>query len=100
VAVRGAVRASGGVSSLRAEAERALPAARAGDADAAQKLHRLLLDANTALDDADALLEWPDLDDEARRCKLTYTPLVAQWGTPAEQQPFGQELEAASLARP
>jgi hypothetical protein len=59
----------------------------------------LLIDASTALDDAEALLEWPDLDAEARRCKLTYTPLVAQWGTPAEQHLFEQELEAAGLAR-
>jgi hypothetical protein len=57
------------------------------------------MDVNTALDDAEALLEWPDLDDEARRCKLTYTPMVAQWGTPAEQQLYEQELEAAGRAR-
>ena len=84
--VPAAVQAIAEVSALLAEADRALPAARAGDPDAGQKLHRLLMDANTALDDAEALLEWPDLDDEARRCKLTYTPMVAQWGTPAEQQ--------------
>jgi molecular chaperone DnaK len=94
-----AVQAIAEVSALLAEADRALPAARAGDLDAGQKLHRLLMDANTALDDAEALLEWPDLDDEARRCKLTYTPMVAQWGTPAEQQLYELELEAAARAR-
>ena len=97
--VAAAAQAIGDVSALLAEAERALPAARAGDVDAAQKLHRLLTDVDTALDDAEALLEWPDLDEEARRCKLTYTPLVAQWGTPAEQQLYEQELQAASHAR-
>jgi len=97
--VAAAAQAIGDVSAVLAEAERALPAARAGDADAAQKLHRLLIDVDTALDDADELLEWPDLDEEARRCKLTYTPLVAQWGTPAEQQLYEQELQAASAAR-
>jgi molecular chaperone DnaK len=97
--VPAAVQAISEVSALLAEADRALPAARGGDADAAQKLHRLLIDASTALDDAEALLEWPDLDAEARRCKLTYTPMVAQWGTPAEQQLYEQELEAAGLAR-
>ncbi|HXU03182.1 MAG TPA: Hsp70 family protein, partial [Polyangia bacterium] len=97
--VSAAVQAISDVSPLLADAERALPAARAGDADAAQKLHRLLMDANNALDDAEALLEWPDLDAEARGCKLTYTPLVAQWGTPAEQQLYEQELEAAGAAR-
>src|SRR6185436_14629573 len=94
-----AVQAIADVSAVLADADRALPAARAGDADAAQKLHRLLMDANNALDDAEALLEWPDLDAEARRCKLTYTPMVAQWGTPAEQQLYEQELEAAGAAR-
>jgi molecular chaperone DnaK len=97
--VAAAAQAIGDVSALLAEGERALPAARAGDVDAAQKLHRLLMDAGAALDDADALLAWPDLDGEARRCKLTYTPMVAQWGTPAEQQLYEQELEAANLAR-
>ncbi|HEY5449976.1 MAG TPA: Hsp70 family protein [Polyangia bacterium] len=94
-----AVQSIADVSAVLADADRALPAARAGDADAAQKLHRLLMDANNALDDAEALLEWPDLDAEARRCKLTYTPMVAQWGTPAEQQLYEQELEAAGAAR-
>src|SRR6185369_9690950 len=93
--VPAAVQAIGEVSALLAEADRARPAARAGDVDAAQKLHRLLLDANCALDDAEALLEWPDLDAEARRCTLTWTPMVSQWGTPAEQQLYEQELEAA-----
>jgi molecular chaperone DnaK len=97
--VPAAVQAIGDVSALLAEAERALPAARAGDADEAQKLHRLLIDVSCALDDAEGLLEWPDLDAEARRCTLTYTPMVAQWGTPAEQQLFEQELEAAGRAR-
>ena len=94
-----AVQSIADVSAVLADADRALPAARAGDADAAQKLHRLLMDANNALDDAEALLEWPDLDAEARRCKLTYTPMVAQWGTPAEQQLYEQELDAAGAAR-
>jgi molecular chaperone DnaK len=94
-----AVQAIADVSASLSEADRALPAARAGDADAAQKLHRLLMDVNNALDDAEAVLEWPDLDEESRRCKLTYTPMVAQWGTPAEQQLYEQELAAAALAR-
>ena len=97
--VPAAVQAIGEVSALLAEADRALPAARDGDVEAAQKLHRLLIDANCALDDAEALLEWPDLEAEARRCTLTYTPMVAQWGTPAEQQLYEQELEAAGRAR-
>ncbi|HEX2660895.1 MAG TPA: Hsp70 family protein, partial [Polyangia bacterium] len=87
-----------GVAGLLYEATRALPVAEAGDADAAQKLHRLLLDAATALDDAEALMEWPELESESRRSALYYTPLVAAWGTPAEQQLFDQILQAATTA--
>ena len=93
-----AVALMSGVAGLLFEAARSLPTARAGDADAAQKLHRLLLDAATALDDAEAVLEWPDLENEARRSALYYTPLVAAWGTPAEQQLFDQVLQAATAA--
>jgi molecular chaperone DnaK len=99
LAAPAALQAIGDVSALLAEAARALPAARAGDVDAAQKLHHLLGDVNGALDDAEALLEWPDLDAEARRCTLTYTSMVAQWGTPAEQRLYEQELEAVGRAR-
>lgn len=93
-----AVEGLAGVAGLLLEAERSLPAAQDGDADAAQKVHRLLLDANTALDDAEAVLEWPDLQSEARRSALYYTPLVAAWGTAAEQQLFEQVLQAATVA--
>jgi molecular chaperone DnaK len=82
-----------------AEAERNLSAARGGDVDASQKVHRLLLEINTSLDDAEAMLEWPDLDREAQSCSLYYTQMVAQWGTPAEQQLFDQALQSAADAR-
>jgi molecular chaperone DnaK len=87
------------VSSWLAEAERDLAAARAGDLDAAQKLHRLLLDASAALDEGEAILAWPDLETEAQRWTLYYTPLVARWGTAAEQQLFDQALQAAVVAK-
>ena len=93
-----AVTALSGVAGLLAEAERSLPEAETGDADALQKVHRLLLDANTALDDAEAVLEWPDLQTESRRTALYYTPLVAAWGTAAEQQLYDQVLQAATAA--
>ena len=82
-----------------AEAERNLSAARGGDLDASQKVHRLLLEINTSLDDAEARLEWPDLENEAHSSSLYYTQMVAQWGTPAEQQLFDQALQSAADAR-
>src|SRR5207248_8187729 len=69
-----AVSALGGVAGLLAEAEAGLPGARSGDLDARLKLQRLLLDANAALDDAEAILEWPELDRETRSCVLFFTP--------------------------
>ena len=45
--VPAAVQAIAEVSALLAEADRALPAARAGDSTRRQKLHRLLMDVNT-----------------------------------------------------
>jgi molecular chaperone DnaK len=95
---RTAVEAVAGVTALLAEAEGAVTPARNGDADAAQKLQRLLLDVETALDDAEAIMEWPDLEREARRCTLFYTPIVAQWGTAAEQGLYDQVLQAATQA--
>ena len=93
-----AIEMLGGAAGLLREAERCLPAARGGDADAAQKLHRILLDVGSALDDAESVLEWPDVEKEARQSALYYTPLVAAWGTPAEQALFDQALQAAAAA--
>jgi len=81
------------------EAERTIAAARGGDVDASQKVHRLLLEINTSLDDAEAMLEWPELDREAQSSSLYYTQMVAQWGTPAEQHMFDQALQSAAEAR-
>jgi molecular chaperone DnaK len=95
----GAAQAMSEVAGWLAEAEGDLAAAQTGDADAAQKLHRLLLDANTALDEGEAILAWPDLQSEAQRWTLYYTPLVARWGTPAEQQLFEEALQASVAAQ-
>ena len=87
------------VPGLFEDAERSMEVARGGDQDAAQKAHRLLLEVETALDDAEAILAWPDLDAEAERCSLLYTGFVAQWGTHTEQGLFDQALQAVTQAR-
>jgi molecular chaperone DnaK len=94
-----AVQALAGAADLLAEAESSLARARGGDADAAHKLHRLLLDLNGALDDAEAILAWPELERDAGSCVVRYTPLVAAWGTGAEQQLYEQTLQAVTAAR-
>jgi molecular chaperone DnaK len=87
------------VPALLAEASGDLAAARGGDAEAAQKLHRRLLEASEALDQGEAVLAWPELESEARRWTLYYTPLVARWGTPAEQELFDEALQATLAAQ-
>ena len=83
---------------LLAEAEACLGRGRGGDLDAAHKVHRLLLDLGAALDDAEAILAWPELERETRSAVVSYAPLVAAWGTAAEQQLFEQTLQAVSAA--
>jgi molecular chaperone DnaK len=103
--VAAAAAALGGVAGLLGEAEAALALARPGngdgdgDADAALKAQRLLLGANGALDDAEAILEWPEMERETRSCVLFFTPLVSQWGTAAEQRLYDQALEAVAEAQ-
>ena len=94
-----AVASLGAIAGMLAEMEASLPVARAGDADAGLKLHRLLLDVNAILDEAETILEWPELEREARSCMLFYTPLVSQWGTAAEQALFDEALGAAAAAQ-
>jgi len=94
-----AAQAMAEVSGWLAQAEQTLVAARAGDLDAGQKLQRLLLDAQAALDEGEAILAWPDLESETHRWAMYYTPLVARWGTSSEQQLFEQALQAAMAAK-
>jgi molecular chaperone DnaK len=83
---------------LLSDAEGCLRRGRSGDLDAAHKVHRLLLDLGAALDDAEAILAWPELERETRSAVVSYAPLVAAWGTAAEQQLFEQTLQAVSAA--
>jgi molecular chaperone DnaK len=97
--VAAAVQALDNVPSLLDDAERTLDIAKGGDRDAGQRVERLLTEVDSALDDAEAVLAWPDLDAEAQRCSLLYAGLVSQWGTQAEQSLFDQALQAATQAR-
>jgi molecular chaperone DnaK len=97
--VAAAVQALDSAPSLLDDAERTLESAKGGDRDAGQRAERLLGDVEVALDEAEAVLAWPDLETEAHRCSLLYAGLVAQWGTQAEQSLFDQALQAATQAR-
>ncbi len=86
-------------SALLEEAEQGLPAARGGDADAAQRTHRLLLELNGLLDSAEERLEWPELETEASEVIHVAMSWVASLGTAAEQKLFDQALQEAQRAQ-
>lgn len=93
------LRALSGAGAVLAEARAGLEAARGGDPDAASRVHRLLLDLNGTLEDAEKDLHWPALEaeaDEAIRHALTW---IASLGTPSEQQLCERALSAAAEAR-
>jgi molecular chaperone DnaK len=88
-----------GAARLLAEARAGIVAARGGDADAAQRVHRLLLDLNGALDAAEVALGWPELEERAdSRIRLALY-WVSTMGTSSEQALCEQALAAASEAR-
>lgn len=86
-------------SALLEEAEQGLPAARGEDADAAQRVHRLLLELNGLLDSAEERLEWPELETEASEVIHWAMSWVAPLGTAAEQKLFDQALQEAQKAQ-
>jgi len=93
------VRTMNGAADLLAEARAGLEAARGGDADAAARVHRLLLDLNGALDEAEAELDWPTLQSEADQEIETALYWVGAFGSPAEKQLCESALAAAAEAR-
>jgi molecular chaperone DnaK len=97
-ALPAAVQALAPAAELLADAEACLGRARGGDLDAAHRVHRLLLELGGLLDDAEAVLAWPELEREARGAVVGFAPLVAAWGTAGEQQLFEQTLQAATAA--
>ena len=86
-------------SALLVEVEGGLAAVRGGDADAAQRVHRLLLELNGLLDQAEERLEWPELEDEAFQAIHGWVGWVASWGTASEQKLFDHALEEARRAQ-
>ena len=69
-----------------AQAERDIDAAHGGDADAAQKARRTLLEIDAALADADLARKWPELTDEARWAGVAAVSAVGAFGTESERR--------------
>jgi molecular chaperone DnaK len=81
------------------EAERDIDAAHGGDADAAQRARRALLDVDGAMAEADLARKWPELESKARDTQIAATSLVGAHGTPAEQSLLAEVMAAVDKAR-
>jgi molecular chaperone DnaK len=82
-----------------AEAETDVAAARGGDADAAQKARRMLLEIDGLLEEADADKRWPELDEEAREELAYASSVISRYGVPSEKQLLDEVARSVEKAR-
>jgi molecular chaperone DnaK len=81
------------------EAERDIDAAHGGDADAAQRARRALLDVDGTMAEADLSRKWPELDDAARQAAISASSTVGMHGTDAERALLQDVIAAMDKAR-
>ncbi len=81
------------------EAERDIDAAHGGDADAAQRARRALLDVDGTMTEADLSRKWPELEDSARNAAIHATSMVGEHGTEAERAMVQEVVAAIDKAR-
>jgi molecular chaperone DnaK len=74
-------------------------AARGGDADAAQKAKRALLELDAKLERAEVEQRWPELEEKAREAFSWASRWVSDYGTPAEQKHLAESAEGIERAR-
>jgi molecular chaperone DnaK len=87
------------LESRLAEAERDIDAAHGGDADAAQRARRALLDVDATMAEADLARKWPELDHQARHAAITASSTIGMHGTEAERSLLQDVLAAMDKAR-
>ncbi|HSK00221.1 MAG TPA: Hsp70 family protein [Kofleriaceae bacterium] len=87
------------VEARLSEAERDIDAAHGGDADAAQRARRALLDVDATMAEADLARKWPELDESARNTAITASSMVGMHGTDAERTLLNEVLTAMEKAR-
>ena len=87
------------VEARLSEAERDIDAAHGGDADAAQRARRALLDVDATMADADLARKWPELDDAARHQAIHASSMVGMHGSDAERTLLQEVLAAMDKAR-
>ncbi|MFN0252599.1 MAG: Hsp70 family protein [Kofleriaceae bacterium] len=81
------------------EAERDIDAAHGGDADAAQRARRALLDVDATMADADLAKKWPEIDEDARNTAIYASATVGTYGTDAERALLQEVISAMEKAR-
>jgi molecular chaperone DnaK len=81
------------------EAERDIDASHGGDADAAQRARRALLDVDGTMAEADLSRKWPELDDAARQAAISASSTVGLHGTGAERAMLTEVINAIDKAR-
>jgi molecular chaperone DnaK len=82
-----------------AEAERDIDAAHGGDADAAQRARRTLLDVDGAMAEADLARKWPELEEKALRTQIAASALIGQHGSDSEHSLLAEVMTAVERAR-
>jgi molecular chaperone DnaK len=87
------------IESRLSEAERDIDAAHGGDADAAQRARRALLDVDGTMAEADLARKWPELDEQARHAAISASSTVGMHGTEAERTLLQDVLTAMDKAR-
>jgi len=87
------------LESRLSEAERDIDAAHGGDADAAQRARRALLDVDATMAEADLAKKWPELDAAARQAAITASSTVGFHGSDAERSLLQDVLAAMDKAR-
>jgi molecular chaperone DnaK len=81
------------------EARKDIAAARGGDADAAQKAKRTLLELDARLEKLERAQHWPELDAQAQESFASASSWVSRYGTPQEQKYLAEAGEALERAR-
>ncbi|HEU4734540.1 MAG TPA: Hsp70 family protein, partial [Kofleriaceae bacterium] len=87
------------IESRLSEAERDIDAAHGGDADAAQRARRALLDVDATMAEADLARKWPQLDEQSRNAAISASSTVGMYGTDAERSLLQDVLTAMDKAR-
>jgi molecular chaperone DnaK len=81
------------------EAERDIDAAHGGDADAAQRARRALLDVDGVMAEADLARKWPALEEKARDTTIYALGVLGLHGTDAERSLLAEVMAAIERAR-